>query len=66
MSRFNNTNVLSLTGICFDDNDFPLVVMPYMKNGSLLHFIKNHSNTMDRKMILKFAIEVAQGNYIML
>jgi len=31
---------MSLTGVCLDTGGGPAVVMPYMDNGSVLHYLK--------------------------
>ena len=40
MKHFDHPNVLHLTGVCLDAGPAPYVVMPYMANGSLLHYLK--------------------------
>ena len=40
MSRFNHTHVMGLIGVCLDAGPAPYIVMPYMANGSLLHYLK--------------------------
>lgn len=40
MKNFDHPNVLSLVGVCLDAGPAPYVVMPYMANGSLLHYLK--------------------------
>ena len=40
MKRFKHPNVLGLIGVCLDADPAPYVVMPYMANGSLLHYLK--------------------------
>ena len=42
MLSFEHTNVMSLIGVCID-GEMPLLIMPFMSNGSLLEFVKNHS-----------------------
>jgi len=32
--------VMSLTGVCLDAGGGPAVVMPYMENGSILHYLR--------------------------
>ena len=39
MLSFCHPNVMSLIGICFD-GDMPMVIMPYMSNGSVLGYVK--------------------------
>ena len=33
-----------VTGICLGMDDMPLVVLPYMKHGDLLTYIRNEQN----------------------
>ena len=40
MSRFKHAHVMGLIGVCLDAGSAPYIVMPYMANGSLLHYIK--------------------------
>ena len=39
MLSFSHPNVMSLIGVCFDDK-MPLIIMPYMSNGTVLRFVK--------------------------
>ena len=40
MSRFKHTNVMELIGVCLDGRFAPLIIMPYMANGSLLKYMR--------------------------
>ena len=40
MHTLNHPNVMSLIGVCLDTGGGPAVVMPFMGNGSLLHYLK--------------------------
>ena len=40
MSRFKHAHVMGLIGVCLDAGHAPYIVMPYMANGSLLHYLK--------------------------
>ena len=44
MKYFDHPNVLQLIGVCLDAGPAPYVVMPYMANGSLLHYLKKERN----------------------
>ena len=41
MLSFKDPNVMSLIGICFDE-EMPLLIMPYMSNGSVLVYVKQN------------------------
>ena len=41
MLSFEHTNVMSLVGVCLD-GDMPLLIMPFMLNGSVFEFVKHH------------------------
>ena len=40
MSRFKHAHLMGLIGVCLDGGSAPYIVMPYMANGSLLHYLK--------------------------
>ena len=40
MMSFNHCNVLNLLGVCIDNGPVPLLVLPFMANGSLLKYLK--------------------------
>ena len=44
MKHFDHPNVLHLIGVCLDAGPAPYVVMPFMANGSLLHYLKKERN----------------------
>ena len=46
MSRFKHANVMGLIGICLDSGNTPLIVMPFMENGSLLYYLKRERNNL--------------------
>ena len=45
MLSFEHTNVMSLIGVCID-GEMPLLIMPFMSNGSVLEFVKHHRDEM--------------------
>ena len=45
MYKFDHPNVLSLIGVCLDGGTAPFLIVPFMDNGSLLAYLKNHRKT---------------------
>ena len=45
MLSFNHLNVMPLTGLCID-GEMPLLIMPFMTNGSVLEYVKQHREKM--------------------
>ena len=45
MLNFKHPNVMSLIGVCLD-GEMPLIIMPFMSNGSVLEFVKSHREEM--------------------
>ena len=43
MLSFDHPNVMSLIGMCFDE-DIPLIILPFMSNGSVLGVVKEKRN----------------------
>ena len=41
MLSFDHPNVMSLIGLCLDTG-VPLIIMPFMANGSVLDYVKSH------------------------
>ena len=41
MLSFQHPNVMSLIGVCLD-GEMPLLIMPYMSNGSILEYVRHH------------------------
>ena len=41
MLSFKHPNVMSLVGVCLD-GEMPLLVMPFMSNGSILEYVQHH------------------------
>ena len=45
MLNFKHPNVMPLIGVCLD-GEMPLIIMPFMSNGSVLEFVKSHREEM--------------------
>ena len=61
MLSFNHPNVMSLIGMCFD-GELPLLIMPFMINGTLLNCVKRNIETLylalsvdERQVSLRFS-----------
>ena len=74
MSQFDHINVLSLIGVCLDAGPAPLIIMPYMSNGSLLSYLKKERANMTlakrvdieiikttKKQLLSMCLQVCNG-----
>ena len=46
MRCFDNSNILSLIGICIDGGPSPYVIMPLMSKGSLLSLLKKERHNL--------------------
>ena len=53
MLSFNHPNVMLLIGMC-PNRDMPLIIMPFMSNGSVLEYVKRHK---DELMLTEGALE---------
>ena len=47
MLLFEHVNVMSLLGVCID-GEMPLLIMPFMTNGSVLEYVKHHKEELLR------------------
>ena len=45
MFSFKHPNVMSLIGVCLEE-ETPLVVMPFMVNGSVLEFVRRNRESL--------------------
>lgn len=46
MHKLMHPNVLKLTGVCLDGGPAPYLIIPYMANGNLLSYLKEHRDTL--------------------
>ncbi|GIY68379.1 hypothetical protein CDAR_586171 [Caerostris darwini] len=60
MKDFRHDNVLTLVGVCFEQGE-PMVVIPYMKHGDLLAYIRNEEHSPTVKDLLTFGAQIAAG-----
>ncbi|KAK4336830.1 hypothetical protein RND71_043650 [Anisodus tanguticus] len=61
MKDFKHENVLTLIGVCLQEDSLPMIVLPFMSNGDLLTYIRSESNFPTVKNLLYFAVDVAKG-----
>lgn len=61
MKDFNHPNVLTLIGITLDKWEFPMVILPFMQNGSLLSYIRNENNMPTVKHLVSYGLHIARG-----
>ena len=59
MLSFKHENVMSLIGVCID-GEMPLLIMPFMFNGSVLDYVKKHKK--DLLITGQYPIEEVQTN----
>lgn len=65
MKDFMHHNVLTLIGVCFNNDGSPMVILPFMSHGDLLSFIRNENNQPTVKDLLTFGIQVSKlVNYL--
>ena len=41
MLSFEHKHIMALIGVCID-GEMPLLIMPFMSNGSVLEFVRHH------------------------
>ncbi|XP_062571414.1 macrophage-stimulating protein receptor-like [Saccostrea cucullata] len=61
MHEFNHPNVMTLIGICLSLDEMPLVVLPFMKHGDLLCYIRNDKNVLTLRTLVEFATDISRG-----
>lgn len=64
MKEFDHLNVLKLRGICFGEDDLPMILLPYMENGDLLSYIRDSDNFLAIEDLLLFAKGIADGKKV--
>ena len=58
MKDFRHTHVLALTGVSFEEDGSPMVVLPYMANGDLRSYIQQPSQVRGRSQLSTFTLFV--------
>lgn len=61
MKNFKDEHVLTLIGVCLQEDSLPMIVLPFMANGDLLSYIRNEQHQPTVKNLLYFAIDVGNG-----
>ena len=64
MATFNHPNVMTLRGVCLDQEN-PLLIMPFMNNGTLLEYVRQHKDNLmlnDETDPLKVCIHAYHNN----
>ncbi|XP_077979883.1 hepatocyte growth factor receptor-like isoform X1 [Glandiceps talaboti] len=61
MKDFRHKNVLQLCGICIHKKEPPLVILPFMRNGDLLSFIRNPEKDPTVRDLITFCLQISEG-----
>ena len=51
MLSFSHPNVMSLIGLCYDE-EMPLIIMPYMSNGNVLGYVQEKRNELQEEVCI--------------
>jgi hypothetical protein len=51
-----------LRGICFGEDNLPIIILPCMQNGDLLSFISDSENMITVRDLEIFALGIAKGS----
>ncbi|XP_053377597.1 hepatocyte growth factor receptor-like isoform X2 [Mercenaria mercenaria] len=61
MKDFHHKNVMELIGICLGVDKLPLVVLPFMRKGDVLSYIRDVNNQPTVKELVVFGVDIANG-----
>ncbi|XP_062516554.1 tyrosine-protein kinase receptor TYRO3-like isoform X2 [Corticium candelabrum] len=72
MKDFRHRNVMGLTGVCFPEEDPPIIILPFMANGDLHSFLKKRrgsassmdtmtDNMLSLDRLMQFVNDIARG-----
>ncbi|XP_033114548.1 hepatocyte growth factor receptor-like isoform X3 [Anneissia japonica] len=61
MKDFKHENVLALIGVCINKEGVPLVILPFMKHGDLLTYIRDPKYDLTARELLVFSLHIACG-----
>ncbi|XP_071961209.1 hepatocyte growth factor receptor-like [Antedon mediterranea] len=61
MKDFKHENVLALIGVCINKEGIPLVILPFMKHGDLLMYIRDPVYDLTARELLTFGLHIARG-----
>ena len=63
MKEFKHLNVIHLHGICLDDPTSPMIIMPFMENGCLLHYLRGRRQEGVENTQREYSVRVGYGIY---
>ncbi|XP_052811808.1 hepatocyte growth factor receptor-like [Mya arenaria] len=61
MRNFDHPNVMCLLAICLENEEMPLIVLPYMEHGDLLSYLHDETHIPTIKDLVSFALDIAKG-----
>ena len=61
MKDLEHENVMKSVGFSLDDNNRPVIILPFMENGDLLTLLRDGARAINYHQAVKFCLEAAQG-----